>query len=1034
MLRAQLKRPGATVNQRLRLADLLVQLGRSPEAVPVFQALAEELAADGFIARAIAALKRVEKLEPGRPDVEARLSTLARQGRPMSIMPGATPFPSAPPTPPPFEIGIEEVGVETLARRQDESVKRALRRVAEAEAAARSGSESAGTNDVTAFEIVETAPAVRQGAGVESAATEPVGVGPVEPEIIFRESAVLETADSEPVTVEPLESHPPPSPPPGSDQPESESVEGELPDAWPIFPGQSSREPVGPKTVVAPPLPRDPIESARTQPPSPEAPGPAAPSGVAQRLRGVFRRFLAALPVSPTEAPPPTLETTTEPAAAPPSDVPTGPSEPPPGDAAQTEVVAAPLAPEVQTGEAEPPGDAAEIAAPVAEIEALPEAPAVTVEEVAAEPEPVSEPLEEDLPTLHLDDVPTSESDDDELPTLELAEEEANEPESGAAAAEADMPVMAAPLAAELIPAEPVITEPVITEPAVAGPVIAEPAATEAVGTEALAAEPLASLTDAAEAEPMTITPEGVPAALEVEAIVVSAAPLEAEPEAVAEHGESPGVAGPMPWEPGLDPPRAAAPAPPAARRTRTGELEAFISLSEDVFQDQVADLIEEMLVPGAEPGVSASDGPPAPARSLLSGPLFEGLSDDERVALVRGLKLRTFEPGDVVLTEGETGSSLFLLTAGAVRIFVRNPAGSNRLLDDLGEGDFFGEISLLSGRPRSATVTAAALCEMLELDQAALAEIEVRYPRVSERLQSFSHERAASAEAAALREGGIGQGDSSLESHFDDGRLEPRLRLRLADAFLKAGQEREAGQVLIDLADDLVRRGQNEKAVALLKKVEQLQHRARGPAQRPADPGPAPGKGQSPSVDDRLGNWLIDVARDTVRRRSAVASRGLDAPVGQALDPRTLRVYRRGLVASPLFEGLSEDELLALVRGLQLRTVDPGDIVLTEGEPGQSIFIVATGQMKVFIRNSTGHDVPLCGLGEGAFFGEISALSGRSRTATVTAAAPSVLLELDQPALEAITRAHPRVQEILETVYIERASDPSAEAIRGQP
>ena len=529
-------------------------------------------------------------------------------------------------------------------------------------------------------------------------------------------------------------------------------------------------------------------------------------------------------------------------------------------------------------------------------------------------------------------------------------------------------------------------------------------------------AEPLASLADGAEAEPMTITPEGVPAALEVEAIVASAALPEAEPEPIV--GSPPAVA----------------PAQPAVRPTRTGELETFISLSEDVFQDQVADLIEEMLVPGAEPPVSASDAPPAPARSLLSGPLFEGLSDDERVALVRGLKLRTFEAGDVVLTEGEPGSSLFLLTAGAVRIFVRNPAGSNRLLDDLGEGDFFGEISILSGRPRNATVTAAALCEMLELDQAALAEIDVRYPRVSERLQSFSRERAASAEAAALREGGISQGgDSSLESHFDDGRLQPRLRLRLADAFLKAGQEREAAQVLIDLADELVRRGQNEKAVALLKKVEQLQHRPRGLAQRP-DPAPAPGKGQSPAVDDRLGNWLIDVARDTVRRRSAVASRSLDAPVGQALDPRTLRVYRRGLVASPLFEGLSEDELLALVRGLQLRTVDPGDIVLTEGEPGQSIFIVATGQMKIFIRNSTGHDVPLCGLGEGAFFGEISALSGRSRTATVTAAAPSVLLELDQPALEAITRAHPRVQEILETVYIERASDPSAEAIRGQP
>jgi CRP-like cAMP-binding protein len=86
---------------------------------------------------------------------------------------------------------------------------------------------------------------------------------------------------------------------------------------------------------------------------------------------------------------------------------------------------------------------------------------------------------------------------------------------------------------------------------------------------------------------------------------------------------------------------------------------------------------------------------------------------------------------------------------------------------------------------------------------------------------------------------------------------------------------------------------------------------------------------------------------------------------------------------------------------------------------------------VKVFIRNRSGQDVLLRPLGEGAFFGEISALSGRSRTATVTTAAPCALLELDRSALDTITKAHPRVREILENVYIERAGDPDADAIR---
>jgi len=474
-------------------------------------------------------------------------------------------------------------------------------------------------------------------------------------------------------------------------------------------------------------------------------------------------------------------------------------------------------------------------------------------------------------------------------------------------------------------------------------------------------------------------------------------------------------------------PPSATASAPP---RSRAEELNAFLGMSEDRFQHEVADLIEEMLVPADEAAASLEE--PAPARPLLTGPLFEGLSDDERVALVRGLKLRTFEPGDVILTEGEAGGSLFLLTAGAVKVFVRNPAGHNLPLDSLGEGDFFGEISTLSGRPRTATVTAAALCELLELDRASLGEIALRYPHVSERLRALSRERAEDPEAAALRARESGPSDPSLESHFDDERWEPRLRLRLADAFLRTGQVREAGQVLIDLADDLVRHGQNERAVALLKKVEQLQGRPRGSVPRPAAP-PAARKGPRAASGDRMREWLIDVVRDTVRRRAAVATRGHDPHAGQAIDPETMRAYGRGLVASPLFEGLSEDELLALVRGLELRMFEPGDIVLTEGEPGQSVFIVAAGSVRVFIRNRAGQDVALRPLEEGAFFGEISAISGRARTATVTAAAPSALLELDRPALEAITRSHPRVREILEDVYIERAGDPVADAIRRQ-
>jgi CRP-like cAMP-binding protein len=59
----------------------------------------------------------------------------------------------------------------------------------------------------------------------------------------------------------------------------------------------------------------------------------------------------------------------------------------------------------------------------------------------------------------------------------------------------------------------------------------------------------------------------------------------------------------------------------------------------------------------------------------------------------------------------------------------------------------------------------------------------------------------------------------------------------------------------------------------------------------------------------------------------------------------------------------------------------------------------------------------------EGDFFGEIAILSGKARTATVTAATVVELLEMDRATLDRITETHPRVRQVLEEFYVSRAS-----------
>jgi CRP-like cAMP-binding protein len=69
-----------------------------------------------------------------------------------------------------------------------------------------------------------------------------------------------------------------------------------------------------------------------------------------------------------------------------------------------------------------------------------------------------------------------------------------------------------------------------------------------------------------------------------------------------------------------------------------------------------------------------------------------------------------------------------------------------------MGEGSFFGEISILSGSARTATVTAATHCEVLELDQPTLESIAETHPRVWPVLVQFAEQRSGSREEERIR------------------------------------------------------------------------------------------------------------------------------------------------------------------------------------------------------------------------------------------------------------------------------------------
>jgi CRP-like cAMP-binding protein len=99
--------------------------------------------------------------------------------------------------------------------------------------------------------------------------------------------------------------------------------------------------------------------------------------------------------------------------------------------------------------------------------------------------------------------------------------------------------------------------------------------------------------------------------------------------------------------------------------------------------------------------------------------PLFEELSEEELAALAEVAFPKVFQKGEIVCEKGDPGETLYIIRAGKVRIFTTDADGQEVALNIYGKGDFFGELSLLDGLPRSASVDALEEINVLALERA---------------------------------------------------------------------------------------------------------------------------------------------------------------------------------------------------------------------------------------------------------------------------------------------------------------------------
>ncbi|CAN5700438.1 cation:proton antiporter [soil metagenome] len=134
------------------------------------------------------------------------------------------------------------------------------------------------------------------------------------------------------------------------------------------------------------------------------------------------------------------------------------------------------------------------------------------------------------------------------------------------------------------------------------------------------------------------------------------------------------------------------------------------------------------------------------------------------------------------------------------------------------------------------------------------------------------------------------------------------------------------------------------------------------------------------------------------------------------------LRPRPRELLARvPFFRALPASEFDPIVELLRPRTFLADDVIVAEGDVGDSMFLIGRGVVRVSVGGGGAGLVPIATLLAGEFFGEMAVLSANPRTATVTAVSHCTLYELTRADLVAISRISPTIESVLEATVAER-------------
>jgi len=398
--------------------------------------------------------------------------------------------------------------------------------------------------------------------------------------------------------------------------------------------------------------------------------------------------------------------------------------------------------------------------------------------------------------------------------------------------------------------------------------------------------------------------------------------------------------------------------------------------------------------------------------------PLFQRLTAEERQLVTARLRRRQAAPGEVIITEGQPSDTLFIITAGWVKL-EGGKTDRTVTLANLGAGSLLGESDLLLNRPyvMTARATGSTSTQLLTLARAELEELIHEHPCIGLKFSAS-----------------LGIRIPFLEQYLIQQRLRNiELLSALNDDDLRAITHKLDFQT-IERGDLIVEAGAPGDAAFFIEEghVRLITKSNEGESFEELDEGDIfgntalttgkPHTCTARAVSD-VNLWVLTRAayQELIERRPAIKL-AFSRALAEALSISDQADAVERMRQLPLFTDMPTDALHALAARLVLRHFPMEEALYTEGTPGDAMYIVEAGEVKLM--DSAFSDAHLLErIRPGESFGEMALLTGRTRAECARAATDTTVWVLYKSDFDDVMVQYPEISVSLSRAITERLS-----------